>query len=94
MTGEQDAALYEVRFAPAAAKELGKLRADDAARLRRPILALAFDPRPAGVRVVAGTSYLRLRVGDLRVIYLVSDDQRRVVITRIAKRSERTYRRL
>jgi mRNA interferase RelE/StbE len=94
VTREADDLPYEVQFAPAAAKELGRLRADDAARLRRPILGLAFEPRPTGVRGVAGTRYLRLRVGDLRVIYLVLDDQRRVVITRIAKRSESTYRRL
>lgn len=94
MTGETEGGPYEVQFAPAAAKELGKLRADDAARLRRPILGLAFEPRPAGARGVAGTRYLRLRVGDLRVIYLVMEDRHRVVITRIAKRSERTYRRL
>ena len=94
MTGGTEEAPYEVQFAPAAAKELRKLRADDAATLRRSILGLAFDPRPTGVRGVAGTRYLRLRVGDLRVNYLVMDDRRRVVITRIAKRSEGTYRRL
>lgn len=89
-----DDAAYEVEFAPAAARELSKLRADDVARLRRPILRLAFEPRPSGVQRVAVTHYLRLRVGDMRVIYLVRDDQRQVMITRIAKRSEGTYRRL
>ena len=94
MTGEHAEAPYQVQFAPTSAKELGRLRADDAARLRRPILGLAFEPRPAGSRGIAGTRYLRLRVGDLRVIYAVMDEERRVVITRIAKRSEHTYRRL
>ena len=94
MTGQTNDIPYDIQFAPAAAKELGRLRADDAARLRRSILGLAFEPRPTGARMVAGTRYSRLRVGDLRVVYLVMDDQRRVVITRIAKRSEHTYRRL
>ena len=58
------------------------------------ILALAFEPRPIGARGVAGTRYLRLRVGDLRVVYLVNDEARSVVVARIAKRSEHTYRRL
>jgi mRNA interferase RelE/StbE len=92
VTGGSEDAPYDVEFTPAAAKELGRLRADDAARLRRPILGLAFDPRPPGVLPVVGTPYLRLRVGMLRVIYLVMDDRHRVVITRIARRSERTYR--
>ena len=94
MTGGTDDVPYELLFAPAAAKDLARLRADDSAGLRRTMLGLAFDPRPAGVRAVAGTRYQRVRVGDLRVIYMIDDDQRRVVITRIAKRSEHTYRRL
>jgi mRNA interferase RelE/StbE len=85
---------FAIVFTPAAARELRKLRADNGARLRRPILALAFEPRPDGARGVAGTRYLRLRVGDLRVVYLVDDEARRVVITRIARRAESTYRRL
>lgn len=84
---------YRVEIAPASARELGRLRADDAARLRRPILALAVDPRAIGAPVV-GTSYLRIRVGDLRVTYTVDDTARRVVVGRIAKRSDSTYRRL
>ena len=94
MTGGPDDAPFDVLFAPPATKELGRLRADDAARLRRAILSLAFEPRPQGVLRVAGTPYLRLRVGDLRVIYLLMEAERRVVITRVAKRSEHTYRRL
>ena len=94
MTEATDDSPYQVLFAPAAERQLGKRRADDAARLRRAILGLAFQPRPPQVSRIADTRYLRLRIGDLRVIYVVMDDQRRVVITRIAKRSERTYRRL
>jgi mRNA interferase RelE/StbE len=94
VTGETSDAAYDVQFAPAAARELGRLRADEVARLRRPVLGLAFEPRPAGAVHIVGTRYLRQRVGDLRVIYLVTDAERTVVITRIAKRSERTYRRL
>jgi mRNA interferase RelE/StbE len=94
VTGGTSESPHEVQFAPTAVKELGKLRADDAARLRRSILGLAFQPRPVGAQAIVGTRYLRLRVGDLRVIYLIVEDRRRVVITRIAKRSEHTYRRL
>jgi mRNA interferase RelE/StbE len=88
------AALYAVRFTPAAERELHRLRPDDAARLRRPILGLAVNPRPSGVSAISGTPYLRLRLGDLRVIYQARDDERLVLIVRLARRSERTYRRL
>ncbi len=66
----------------------------DAARLRGPILALALDPRPPGVVKISGTEFVRLRVGTLRIAYLVDDTQRLVVVLRAARRSEATYRRL
>jgi mRNA-degrading endonuclease RelE of RelBE toxin-antitoxin system len=43
---------------------------------------------------VAGSRYLRIREGDLRVVFRVEDAERRVFIVRIARRSESTYRRL
>lgn len=85
---------YRVEFARAAIRELVRLRSDEAVRLRQPIFELAFEPRPAGARPVTGTPYLRIRVGDVRVVYLVDDVQVLVVIERIARRSESTYRRL
>jgi mRNA-degrading endonuclease RelE of RelBE toxin-antitoxin system len=39
-----------------------------------------------------GTGFWRVRVGDLRLVYLVDDRRRRVVVLRVAKRAERTYR--
>jgi mRNA interferase RelE/StbE len=85
---------YKVEFTRAAERELNRLRADEAARTRKPIFSLAFDPRPPGARPVSGSPYLRLRIGEVRVVYLVLDAQRIVVIQRIARRSESTYRRL
>ena len=81
-------------LSPAAQRELRKLRAAAAARLRVPILSLAFDPRPPGSQHVAGSRFLRIREVDLRVVYVVRDDERVVIIVRVARRSESTYRRL
>lgn len=86
--------VYRVEFARLAVRELGRLRADEAVRLRHPIFELSFEPRPVGARPVVGTPYLRIRIGDVRVVYLVDDDHALVVIERIAMRSESTYRRL
>jgi mRNA interferase RelE/StbE len=82
-----------VELAPAAQRQLRRLPPGDAARLRGPILALAIEPRPPGVAKVAGTDFWRLRVGDLRIIYLVDETEDRVVVLRVARRSESTYRR-
>jgi mRNA-degrading endonuclease RelE of RelBE toxin-antitoxin system len=56
--------------------------------------ALAEDPRPAGCRPVKvrGAGVHRLRVDDYRVIYLVLDDEQVVVVARVARRNESTYR--
>jgi mRNA-degrading endonuclease RelE of RelBE toxin-antitoxin system len=66
----------------------------DAARLRGPILALGLDPRPPGVAKVVGSDYWRLRLADLRVPYIVDDAARVVVVLKVARRSESTYRRV
>jgi mRNA interferase RelE/StbE len=94
VTSESPKPPFRLEFTNAAEREIRKLRADDAARLRRPILAFAFEPRPRSSTMLANSRYHRLRVGDLRVVYLILDDERLVVITRVARRSESTYRRL
>jgi mRNA interferase RelE/StbE len=85
---------YRVEISPAAQRQLRRLPPGDAARLRGPILALAIEPRPPGVEKLAETDFWRLRVGDLRVVYLIEDDSGLVVVLRVARRSESTYRRL
>jgi mRNA interferase RelE/StbE len=85
---------YRVEIAPAAQRQLRRLPPGDAARLRGPILALAIDQHPPGVAKLAGTDLWRLRVGDLRIVYLVDDTQRLVVVLKVARRSESTYRRV
>lgn len=92
---------FRVSISPAAARQLRRLPPGDAARLHGPILALGIDPRPPGVVKLAGTNFWRLRVGDLRLVYLVDDmagraddDTGLVVVLRVARRSESTYRQL
>jgi mRNA-degrading endonuclease RelE of RelBE toxin-antitoxin system len=62
--------------------------------LRGPILALGIDPRSPGALKLAGSDFWRLRVDDVRVIYLVDDTASLVVVLRVARRSESTYRRV
>ena len=73
----------------------------DAARLRGPILALAIEPRPTGVVKLAGTEFWRLRIGEHRIVYVVDDVEGVVddvegvvVVLKVARRSESTYRRV
>ena len=84
---------YRVELAPAAQRQLRRLPPGDAARLRGPILALAVATRPPGAVKLAGTDFWRIRVGDLRIVYLIDDEDRLVVVLKVARRSESTYRR-
>jgi mRNA interferase RelE/StbE len=85
---------YRVDLAPAAQRQLRRLPPGDAARLRTPILALRFEPRPPGAVKLTGTEVFRLRAGELRLVYAIEDDERLVVVLRVARRAESTYRRI
>ena len=85
---------YRVELAHAAARQLRRLPPGDAARLRGPILALGIEPRPPGAAPLTGTSWWRFRVGDLRVVYAIQDDLRLVIVLRVARLNEATYRRI
>jgi mRNA interferase RelE/StbE len=58
------------------------------------VFNLAFQPRPSGATQIFGSSRWRIRIGDVRVIYEIDDLKRLVIVTKIARRSESTYRRL
>ena len=87
-----------VELAPAAARQLRRARATDALALRGVILALAEDPYPPGSTKLAGSELWRVRVRidrvPWRVIYQVRDDGALVVVARVVRRDEATYRRL
>ena len=85
---------YRVELAPAAQRELRRLPPQVAARLRAPIETLSTNPRPHGVRKLQGQeSSWRIRVGPYRVIYDIDDNRQLVVILKLDRRSEATYRR-
>ena len=80
---------YLVELRPAAARTLRDLPASDRRRIAARIDALASNPRPAGVKLLAGPERLwRLRVGDFRIIYQVADEVLRVLVIRIGHRRE------
>ena len=90
---------YTVSLKPAADRQLGSLRGAVLAGLRGVILALGEEPRPRGAtKLVGGPELWRLRVKidghSWRVVYAIDDDARRVVVTRVVRRDEVTYRHL
>ncbi len=58
------------------------------------MLALGIEPRLPGATRLVGSNFWRLRVGELRLVYDIREDERRVLIIRVVRRAESTYRRL
>jgi mRNA interferase RelE/StbE len=67
-----------------------KIRGDVLAKMR----ALATDPRPACAEALQGhPPWLRIRVGDYRIIYAIDDQARIITVATVGHRRE-IYRRL
>lgn len=95
MTAGDDSKLdqpaYGIEFLPSAARQLEKLPLVGRDRVVTAVDGLAVEPRPAGARLLSGTSderIWRLTVGDYRVLYQVIDDVLLVLVVRVADRRE------
>ncbi|HBH96551.1 MAG TPA: hypothetical protein DDX89_02005 [Candidatus Omnitrophica bacterium] len=82
---------YTVVLHPKAKRELGRLPHDVFQHVDPVIWSLRDQPRPMGVKKLEGQTH-RVRIGNWRVIYAILDDDQRVVILRVTRRSERTYK--
>ena len=80
--------LYIVTFRTSAVKELRKLPTAARKQVSEVIDTLALQPRPHGVKKMAGVDAWRIRVGDYRVIYYIVDGQVVVEIIKIGNRRE------
>ena len=89
---------WRIELTPAAGRELRRLRSDELLALRGVILALADEQRPPGAAKIHGSDLWRLRVRidgvPWRVVYQVREGDRLVLIIRVARRDESTYRHL
>jgi mRNA interferase RelE/StbE len=83
---------YNVSLSPAARKQLNSIRNPEASRIIAELFSLEQNPRPAGCIKLMSFNYYRVRVGDFRIIFEIRDVERLVVVTKIARRSEDTYR--
>jgi mRNA interferase RelE/StbE len=80
---------YELRFRPAALRQLRKLDSQIARRIKSATEALRTEPRPPGVKALTGQrGWLRIRVGDYRIVYEVRDSELVVLVIQIGHRSQ------
>ena len=86
---------YRVELSPAAQRQLRRIPQSDLLSIHDSLRSLVDDPRPVGSSKLRGfTAVWRVRVGQYRVIYEIYDGERSLMVLRIARRDERTYRRL
>jgi mRNA interferase RelE/StbE len=85
---------YRILILPRAQRQLRGLPSTVGARVGPRIVALATTPRPPDASKIQDRDLWRIRIGDLRVVYLIDDRTRTISIARVARRSESTYRRL
>lgn len=80
---------YTITFAQSARRELERLPANIVNRIFPHIETLALDLGPPGCRKIVGASNLwRVHVGDYRVVYEISDEERVVDVIAVRHRSQ------
>ncbi|MEO8291971.1 MAG: type II toxin-antitoxin system RelE/ParE family toxin [Actinomycetota bacterium] len=75
---------------PAAARDLRKLPPEFRGRVRTAIDGLADAPRTGAEKLVGQDAY-RIRIGEFRVVFVVDDPGRQVLVVR-AKHRRDVYR--
>lgn len=80
---------YRVEFASSAGRQLKKLKGPVVGEIRDEIDGLVENPRPHGCEKLSGYDGLyRVRVGDYRIVYAVSDSVVLVLVLKIGNRAE------
>jgi mRNA interferase RelE/StbE len=81
--------IYAVQFLETAVEELAELPQEVQRQILKRIEGLKTVPRPAGVKQLKGPEkFLRLRVGDYRLIYLIEGKRLVVLVVKIGDRKD------
>ena len=81
-------ASYELRIKPSAVKELEALQTEDRRRIVGRIQSLAEEPRPQGCEKLSGQDRYRLRQGNFRILYEVTDAHSIVTVVKMGHRRD------
>ena len=80
--------MYQLLIEKQVQKQLEKIPEPDFSRVKKAILDLTKDPRPAGFAKLKGRSGYRIRQGNYRVLYDINDRILTVFILAAGHRKE------
>ena len=81
--------MYTVRITRTAEKQLKKLPPPYQSRVAAVIASFEIEPRPTGCKKLSGEQdAYRVRVGDYRIVYDISDNEVTVLVLKIGHRKE------
>lgn len=80
---------YRITVAPSAARQLRKFDPDVRRRIQATLELLAEQPRPpSATRLVGGSGEWRVRTGNYRIVYEITDDDLVILVLRMGHRRE------
>ena len=82
---------YVVDVVKQAVKEYRDIPESEKRRVKEAILSLEHNPRGPQVKKLSGRDYYRLRSGDWRIFFTLSDKLKRVTVLSLERRSSTTY---
>ena len=84
---------YEIKLHRDVEKQLRRVPKKQQERLVNTMRSFCNDPRPHSCEHLQNEFY-RLRVGEYRILYAIFDNDVVVVVCKVERRSEKTYRNL
>jgi mRNA interferase RelE/StbE len=81
-------AKYEILFRKSVTRDLRPIPGSDVRRILNAVRSLADNPRVPQSRKLSGEEKYRLRCGVYRILYLVDDPRRMVLVVKVAHRKD------
>lgn len=81
-------ARYELRFKASVAKDLHGIPAADVRRILARIETLRENPRPPGAEKLTAQERFRLRQGDYRILYTVTEAEAVIEVVKVGHRRD------
>ena len=79
---------YRILIKPSAVREIDALPKKERQRIARRIQSLSDQPRPQGCEKLSGEDKYRIRQGDYRIVYSISDQDLTVIVVKVGHRRE------